>query len=118
MEMDLPKKLKPRLDALDARIIEALSVDARMPMSDLARVTGMSGPSITERVRKLEASGVIGRLTIELQPKMLGYTLEAMSGSSHAPVSCTKLKSLSRTSRALSLVTKLRGKIASLRDCS
>ena len=60
MEMDLPKKRKPRLDALDARIMKALWGDARMPMSDLARATGMSGPSITERVRKLEASGVIG----------------------------------------------------------
>ena len=38
----------------------------------------MSGPSITERVRKLEASGVIRRFTIELEPKMLGYTLEAI----------------------------------------
>jgi Lrp/AsnC family transcriptional regulator, leucine-responsive regulatory protein len=78
MEMSLPKKLKSRLDALDARIIEALAVDARVPMSDLARATGMSGPSITERVRKLEASGVIRRFTIELEPKMLGYTLEAI----------------------------------------
>jgi Lrp/AsnC family leucine-responsive transcriptional regulator len=78
VESALPKKLKPRLDALDAQIIEALSDDARMPMSDLARATGMSGPSITERVRKLEAGGVIGRFTIELEPKMLGYTLEAI----------------------------------------
>jgi Lrp/AsnC family leucine-responsive transcriptional regulator len=78
MKRSLPKKLKSRLDALDARIIEALSVDARVPMSDLARATGMSGPSITERVRKLEASGVIRRFTIELEPKMLGYTLEAI----------------------------------------
>jgi Lrp/AsnC family leucine-responsive transcriptional regulator len=76
--MDSPKKVKPRLDELDARIIEALSADARMPMSDLARAIGMSGPGITERVRKLEASGVIHRFTIELEPKMLGYTLEAI----------------------------------------
>lgn len=78
MEMTLPKKTKSRLDSLDVRIIEALSVDARVPMSDLARATRMSGPSITERVRKLEASGVIRRFTIELEPKMLGYTLEAI----------------------------------------
>jgi len=39
--MNLPKKLKPGLDALDARIIEALSVDARLPMSDLARATAV-----------------------------------------------------------------------------
>ena len=76
--MSLRKKIKLRLDALDARIIEALSVDARIPMSDLARAVGLSGPSVTERVRKLEASGVIRRFTVELEPKMLGYTLEAV----------------------------------------
>jgi Lrp/AsnC family leucine-responsive transcriptional regulator len=76
--LNLPKNLKPRLDTLDAQIIDALSVDARIPMSDLARAKGMSGPSITERVRKLEASGLIRRFTIELDPKMLGYTLEAI----------------------------------------
>jgi Lrp/AsnC family leucine-responsive transcriptional regulator len=74
----LPKKFKSPIDALDVRIIKALSADARITMSDLARTLGMSGPSITERVRKLEASGVIGRFTIELDPKMLGYTLEAI----------------------------------------
>ena len=116
--MSLPKKLKSRLDALDARIVEALSVDARMPMSDLARATGMSGPSITERVRKLEASGVICRFTIEVEPKMLGYTLEAIVRIKPRPGQLHQVEKLIQNEPRFVACDKVTGEIVSLRDCS
>jgi len=47
------------LDALDTAILAALAEDARTPMRELAQKIGLSAPSTTERVRRLEAAGVI-----------------------------------------------------------
>ena len=46
----------------DARILEVLQRDGRRPYADLGAEVGMSGPSAHERVKKLEARGVITRL--------------------------------------------------------
>jgi Lrp/AsnC family transcriptional regulator, leucine-responsive regulatory protein len=74
----MPKAHFEVLDAADARLLKALADNARAPMKDLAKVIKLSGPSTSERVRKLEARGVIRRFTVDLDPKELGYTLEAI----------------------------------------
>ena len=66
------------IDDVDAQLIELLAKNARTPVSELSRIVGMSAPSITERVRKLEESGVISGFTIELDPVALGYHLVAI----------------------------------------
>ena len=55
----MPSNPKKPLDAVDSRIVEALVENARVAMSDLAREIGMSAPSVTERIRRLEATGII-----------------------------------------------------------
>ena len=65
------------LDAVDAAILRALATDARMTMSDLARAVGLSPPSVTERVRRLEEAGVIRGYRIEVDPAALGLPLAA-----------------------------------------
>jgi Lrp/AsnC family leucine-responsive transcriptional regulator len=65
-------------DALDSKIIEALSENARMSMRDLAEYISMSAPSATERVRKLTDSGAIRGFTVDLDPKAFGYSLQAI----------------------------------------
>ena len=50
---------KKPLDAVDSRIVEALVENARVAMSNLAREIGVSAPSVTERIRRLEATGII-----------------------------------------------------------
>ena len=47
------------LDAYDSRILAQLQRDARISMSELGRRVHLSQPAVTERVRKLELSGVI-----------------------------------------------------------
>lgn len=63
---------------MDARILAALDEDARLPVSELARAVGMSAPGVSERVRKLEAAGVISGFTIDVDTKALGYQIRAM----------------------------------------
>lgn len=69
---------KSTLDETDARILAALDSDARLSMSELARLVGMSAPSVSERVRRLEAAGVIRGFTVDVDTRAIGYQIRAM----------------------------------------
>jgi Lrp/AsnC family transcriptional regulator, leucine-responsive regulatory protein len=66
------------LDETDRALLAALAEDARRPVSELARLVGLSAPSTAERIRRLEAQGVIERFTVQLDPRALGFTLQAI----------------------------------------
>ena len=65
------------LDALDARLLQALGADARISMAELARSVGLSAPSVSERVRRLEEAGVIEGYCVKVNPRALGRPLAA-----------------------------------------
>jgi Lrp/AsnC family leucine-responsive transcriptional regulator len=69
---------KAELDAVDQRILEALSRNSRMPLKELAEAAGLSSPSAAERVRRLEERGVISGFTVDLDLAALGYPLQAI----------------------------------------
>jgi Lrp/AsnC family leucine-responsive transcriptional regulator len=66
-----------RLDRIDARILDALSADARTSVASLARAVGLSPPSVAERIRRLEDAGVIEGYTLAVGPKALGLPIAA-----------------------------------------
>lgn len=66
------------LDPIDQRILEVLRDDARISLKELAGRVGLSSPSVSERLRRLEERGVIRAFTVDIDPKALGYTLEAI----------------------------------------
>nr|WP_047194831.1 Lrp/AsnC family transcriptional regulator [Caldimonas brevitalea] len=70
--------MNPDLDLHDTRILAELQADARLSMAELGRRVHLSQPAVTERVRKLEAAGVITgyRATVNLQK--LGYGIRAI----------------------------------------
>ncbi|KUZ37764.1 Lrp/AsnC family transcriptional regulator [Burkholderia territorii] len=78
----MSKRLSPpavaSLDATDRAILAALAEDARIATSELARQIGLSAPATADRVRRLEAQGVIAGFTVGLDPRALGYTLQAI----------------------------------------
>jgi Lrp/AsnC family leucine-responsive transcriptional regulator len=65
------------IDGIDAGLLRALAADARSTMAELARAVGLSAPSVTERVRRLEDSGVIAGYRAEVDPARLGLPLAA-----------------------------------------
>jgi Lrp/AsnC family leucine-responsive transcriptional regulator len=69
---------KPVVDAVDARILTALDADARLSMSELGRIIGMSAPSVSDRVRRLETAGIIRGFTLDVDSRALGYQIRAM----------------------------------------
>jgi Lrp/AsnC family transcriptional regulator, leucine-responsive regulatory protein len=81
---------KIEIDETDADILRLLGENARVTMSDLARAVGMSAPGAAERVRRLEAVGVIRGYTIHVDAAALGFGITAIvrikprSGQLHA----------------------------------
>ncbi len=74
------KRLKDEntgLDAIDIRLLEMLTADARASLAELARAVGLSSPSVSDRVRRLEDAGVIGGYTVTINPRALGLPLAA-----------------------------------------
>ena len=69
---------KPAIDVVDALILAALDADARLSMSELGRMVGMSAPSVSDRVRRLEAAGIIRGFTLDVDSRALGYQIRAM----------------------------------------
>ncbi|MEO0978258.1 MAG: Lrp/AsnC family transcriptional regulator [Pseudomonadota bacterium] len=67
-----------KLDEADAKIIEALIRDGRMSLKDLAAHAGLSSPGVSERIRRLQERGVIRGFSVEIDPKALGYSLQAI----------------------------------------
>lgn len=66
------------IDQYDERILTELQKDARLPMAELGRRVHLSQPAVTERVRKLEAAGVIRGYHAVVDPLKLGYALRAV----------------------------------------
>jgi Lrp/AsnC family transcriptional regulator, leucine-responsive regulatory protein len=66
------------LDAHDTRILAELQADARLTMAELGRRVHLSQPAVTERVRKLEAVGVITGYRATLNLARLGYGIRAI----------------------------------------
>ena len=66
------------LDHHDERILAELQSDARITMAELGRRVGLSQPAVTERVRKLETSGVITGYHAAVDPLRLGYAIRAL----------------------------------------
>jgi Lrp/AsnC family leucine-responsive transcriptional regulator len=59
------------LNRIDRQILQLLRQDGRMPHAAIAKVVGLSGPAVHERIRKLESRGVIAGYTAVLDPRAL-----------------------------------------------
>ncbi|SDR83647.1 transcriptional regulator, AsnC family [Formosa sp. Hel1_31_208] len=69
-----------QIDGIDKKILRALMTDARTPILEIARLVGISGAAIHQRLRKLEKSGLISGSKFVINPKVLGYTTMAFIG--------------------------------------
>jgi Lrp/AsnC family leucine-responsive transcriptional regulator len=74
-----------RLTPNDAKILAVLQRDGRRPYAELGADVGMSGPSAHERVKKLEARGVITGYAAIVDPTSIGLDILAFSWITQAP---------------------------------
>lgn len=69
-----------KIDGIDKKILRELMQDARKPILEIARKIGISGAAIHQRLRKLEASGLLSGSRLTINPKALGYNTVAYVG--------------------------------------
>ena len=74
---DCAMESKEPLDEIGIILLEALQQDARLSYADLGRRVGLSPPAVTERIRRLEISGVITGYRAQVNRSKLGYSLTA-----------------------------------------
>ncbi|MFG3049673.1 Lrp/AsnC family transcriptional regulator [Kitasatospora sp. NPDC048239] len=79
------------LDATDWAILDELQRDGRIAFTELARRVNLSASATTERVRRLEATGVVTGYRAEVNLERTGYGLLAVvrlkyPGTRHEPL--------------------------------
>ena len=71
---------KLKIDGIDKIIMHHLMQDARKSILSIAREVGVSGAAIHQRLRKLEASGLIVGTKVIINSELLGYKTTAFVG--------------------------------------
>jgi Lrp/AsnC family transcriptional regulator, leucine-responsive regulatory protein len=66
-----------RVDDIDVRLLNALRHNGRRSQEELSQMLSLSRPAVRERMRRLEANGILARYTVEIDWERLGYPLLA-----------------------------------------
>ncbi len=67
--------VKYHIDQTDQKILSFLVKNARMPFLEIARECGVSGAAIHQRVKRLEANGVITGSRLLVRPQAIGLNI-------------------------------------------
>ncbi|MFY8093129.1 MAG: Lrp/AsnC family transcriptional regulator [Niveispirillum sp.] len=65
------------LDDIGLHLLRELQRDARLSFADLARQVGLTAPAVAERVRRMEATGLIQGYRAEVNRAALGLRMTA-----------------------------------------
>jgi Lrp/AsnC family transcriptional regulator, leucine-responsive regulatory protein len=66
------------LDSFDTRILAEVQVDGRISIAELSRRVHLSQPAVSDRLKKLESSGVITGYRATVNLAALGYGIRAL----------------------------------------
>jgi Lrp/AsnC family transcriptional regulator, leucine-responsive regulatory protein len=90
------------MDKTDLQILQILQKKARIPNVEVARAVGMAPSAVLERIKKLEASGVIQGYEVRLNPEMFGCAMVAFVHIQVSDPAC-----FSRTGSTLSAIDQV-----------
>src|SRR3972149_7024454 len=68
------------IDFIDRQILKALLSKGRSTFAELAAQVGLTAPTVHDRVKKLERTGVIEAYSASVNPSTLGYEISAFIG--------------------------------------
>jgi len=68
------------MDHIDYRILDLLQRDARTTQVQIAEAVGLSQPSVADRIRKLDQSGVVLGYVARLDARRMGNDIRAFIG--------------------------------------
>jgi Lrp/AsnC family leucine-responsive transcriptional regulator len=84
------------LDSTNLLLLAKLQANARRSLAELGREVGLSAPAVAERVRRLEAEGVIRGYHADVDPRRLGYTFGVAVRVRPAPRQLAAVAALAR----------------------
>lgn len=90
------------MDKTDLQILKILQKKARIPNVEVARTIGMAPSAVLERIKKLEARGIIQGYEVRLNPEMFDCAVTAFI---HIRVSLPS--AIYETGRALSCIDQV-----------
>ena len=61
------------MDDIDKKILQALKENAKTTASEISGRVSLSVPAVSERIRKLEESGIIEQFTVRINREKTGY---------------------------------------------
>ncbi len=93
---------KNTMDSVDRRIIKIMIQNARTPFSEIARQCNISSAAITQRIHKLEESGIIQGSRVIVDPRTLGFDVCAYVG-----ITLDNLKSLGHVHGELEQINEI-----------
>jgi Lrp/AsnC family leucine-responsive transcriptional regulator len=65
------------IDETDIKILELLQANSRIKRNEIAEIIGLSIPSVTDRLKRLESDGIIESYLTKLSHKKLGKDITA-----------------------------------------
>ena len=66
------------LDKLNWKILKCLQTNARLSNAEIGRQVGLTSPSVSERIKKMEDAGIINGYFTNVSPFACGYQLQAI----------------------------------------
>ena len=91
-----PNAYETLLDDTNRRVLTELQADARLSIAELGRRVGLSSPAVAERMKRLEAAGVITGYHAEVDPRAFGYALGVIIRIRPAPRQLAAVADLAR----------------------
>ena len=65
------------LDKINQKILQLLWENARLSFAEIGKSVHLSAPAVAERVRKMEATGVITGYRVQIDSAAMGYPITA-----------------------------------------
>ena len=68
------------LDWIDRKLVTALQQDCKSTLQEMGAMVGLKPPSVMERIRKLEAAGIVQGYHAMVDPRKVGFDITAFIG--------------------------------------
>lgn len=85
------------MDTIDTLLLRHLQEDARVGFAELGRRVGLSAPAVAERVKRLEADGIISGYHAKVDLKRAGFGIVSFIRLTSAPELAVELGRVAET---------------------
>lgn len=97
------------MDNYDLNILRVLQANARITIRELSKQIHLSQPACSERVKKLEASGIIKGYNTQINWEKLGYPIAAIVRITPLPGKLNQVEKIIKTMKNIEWCEKLTG---------